>query len=314
MKKITSLFLSLVFALTACDKQDSSVSNGDEANYSMLIGVDNGVQTRADNQFPNADLEGYTPRYIVEIYHDNILYKRINQSSSLVEFRLVTNQAYEFLVWVDYVKETTLTDLHYDTSSLKEIKMIGDYANSDHSRDAFFYSFKKEKEEIGNQTNSFNITCKRPFGQLNVKTTDWDFTKNIPEITPTSVQISFKACNKFNVLTGEPESLDTPATFTYTSAPQSLAGSISDNACQLTCDYIFAPTEGQYIIPDTKITLFNEDDDEITHTANMLINLPIKRNYKTNVSGMLMSKSGNVTVNVSKDWDKDSPINFDLEQ
>lgn len=280
--------------------------------------VDNGVQTRADRQFPNTDLEAtHTPRYIVEIYHDNILYKRINQSSSLVEFRLVTNQAYEFLVWVDYVKKTTLTqnlnDLHYDTSSsLKEIKMIGDYANSDHSRDAFFYSFKKEKKDIGNQTNSFDITCKRPFGQLNVKTTDWDFTRNISKITPTSVQISFTVYNKFNVLKGEPEPLNAPVTFKY-SAPQSLAGSISDNACQLTCDYIFAPTEGQYIIPDTEITLFNEDGDKISHTANMLFNLPIKRNYKTNVSGMLMSKSGKVTVNVSNDWDDDLSFTEGLE-
>lgn len=312
MKKITTLFLGLAFALTACDKQDNSTPNGDEANYSISIGVNNGVQTRADSEFPNTDLAAtHTARYIVEIYHDNVLYKRINQSSNVAEFRLVTNQAYDFLVWVDYVlKDAPLADLHYNTESLKTVSMIGDYTNNDHSRDAFFYYLRKEKEDIGNQTNSFNITCKRPFGQLNVTTTDWNFTKNITEITPTTVLTSFTGYNTFNVYTGEASN---KVAITY-KAPLALAGSVVGNSCKFTCDYIFAPKEGQYIIPDTRIKLYNSEKAEITNTDNMLINLPIQRNYKTSVSGMLMSKTGKVTVDVKADWHDDSPTSLEIEE
>lgn len=319
MKKMFFLLLSLAFALTACNEQESPELNGQETSYRMTIGVDNKVRTRADNEFPNPDLAvNYKPRYIIEIYNNNILYKRLVQTSSVVDFRLITNQAYDFLVWVDYVNlnndESNLQDLHYNTASLKTVSLNGSYANNDASRDAFFYAFSKTAEEIGNQANSFSVVCTRPFGQLNVTTTDWNYSRNT-SITPETVNISFTVYSQFNVFTGEVSNpVATPLTYTVN---QSLAETPSDgsNSQQLTCDYIFAPLTDTYVIPNTSITFFNADGNKITDTGAMLFNLPIKRNYKTNVSGMLLSKSGTTTIDVNAEWDTpeiDVPINDPL--
>lgn len=306
MKRVTFWLLSLVFGLTACTQQEDFELAGNEVNYKMNIGVDNGVQTRADNEFPNPDLVvNYKPRYIVEIYNNNVLYKRLVQSSNVVEFRLVTNQAYDFLVWVDYVNindpENDLQDIHYNTTSLKSISLSGSYANNDESRDAFSYAFSKTAEEIGNQANNFDIVCTRPFGQLNITATDWNYTGNLL-LLPTKVNISFTVYSEYNVLTGI-ASVPVTIPLTYT-INQDLAGAVlSDGTTRkLTCDYILAPNTEAYVIPNTVLTFFNASGDVITNTGAMLINLPIQRNFKTNVSGMLLSKSGSATINVDAGW------------
>lgn len=306
MKRVTFWLLSLVLGLTACTQREDFDLAGNEANYQMKIGVDNGALTRADNEFPNPDLaSGYKPRYIVEIYNNNVLYKRLVQSSNEVNFRLVTNQAYDFLVWVDYVNvndaENDLQDIHYATTSLKDITLTGDYANNDQSRDAFSYAFSKTAEEIGNQANTFNIVCTRPFGQLNITATDWNYTGN-PSLLPAKVNISFTVYSKFNVLTGQVSApVSVPLTYAIN---QNMAEAVSEDGTtrKLTCDYILAPGNETYVIPNTVLTFFNANGDVITNTGAMLINLPIQRNYKTNVSGMLLSKSGSTTIDIDASW------------
>lgn len=311
MRKKNFWLLSLLLALTACSQQENldSTEQG-TVNYRMSVGVDNGIKTRADNEYPNPDLaSAYRPRYTIEIYNNNILYKRLVQTSNVADFRLITNQAYDFLIWVDYVtlesSETDLHDLHYDTSNLKAVSLIGNYVNNDQSRDAFFYAFSKTAEEIGNQANNFSIICQRPFGQLNVSASDWLYSNNVAT-TPETLNISFTAYSQFNVLTGEVSNpVTTPLTYTIN---ESTIGKSqpNDNFTKLTCDYILAPTAGTYVIPNTVITFFNADGNKVTDTGAMLFNLPIKRNFKTNVSGMLLSKSGSVTVDVAPAWNTPS--------
>lgn len=290
--------------LTACNQQEESFNSEGEL-FKLDITAESYVNTRSDaNPVAPEIPEGYELRYILEIYNNDVLYQRMVQNDGSMNFRLITNQPYEFLVWVDYVeKNTSNADLNYTASSLKSIEMKSDITNNDVTRDAFFYAFRKSAIEIGNQANNFGtVICRRPFGQLNITTTDWNEINGVAALTPDKVDIKYVAYTKFNVSTGD---VTDAQELTYDPSADFAGDIIDATKRHLTCDYIFAPTvinDEKYIIPTTLVTFYN-GDNEITNTGSMLVSLPIKRNFKTNVSGKLLSKAGEVNIVVDSEWD-----------
>lgn len=324
MKKfLYTLVLMVAFAITSCQKDNNIDNNGADSDmYSLTVGTDMGVATRAAGAAPA--LDGYKARYILEIYHGEELYKRFAQwegnaanptdDPRVFQFRLVTNQDnYNFLVWVDYTVDGT--DLHYKTTDgLKEVSMMGNYLNNDPSRDAFFAV--KTNLSSGSTANVFeNIVCKRPFGQLNITTTDWDYCRN-ESITPAKIRTSFKAYNSFNVL--NQALIGNEVDFVQESDSPFAQPSIEAGAqeVKLVCNYIFAPyyaentTPSKYLVSPV-IEFINAAGTTFTTTESMLSSLPIQRNWQTNVSGNLLTKQGSITVEVEAKWEApniDRPI------
>lgn len=203
MQKISYILLSLIVLLSSCSKKENYTSEplGDNM-YRLSVASEAGAKTRA----AAPDQSGLTARYILEIYNNGKVYQRMVQTSTIFDFRLMTNQTYDFLVWVDYTSNG-IDDKHYDTSDgLKSITLKeGDvYANNDHGRDAFFGSLLGQTITTSSK-NFGSIPCKRPFGQLNIKTMDWTHTNSVnpnPAIKPTKISVSFTAPNAFNVFDG----------------------------------------------------------------------------------------------------------------
>lgn len=298
MKKLIYSLVCFFLTLTACtDQQDVAVPLADHM-YRISVAPDNGISTRAEAPAQ----AGVTPRYILEIYNNGEVYNRFVQTTPQFQFRLVTNQTYDFLVWVDYTLDG-ITDYHYNTDGgLKNISLIGSYSNNDHSRDAFFGQRTVNVESLSQDFGA--IACKRPFGQLNIKTTDWTNTNSAggdnAQIKPTSIHMKFDAPIAFNVSDGTVSGSDT---FEY---DYNLSISNQDaDAQDLTCDYIFAGAGGAEQISPV-ITFLNANGDEITNTATYLANLPVQRNYQTNVSGQLITKTGKVNVTVDAEWNTPS--------
>lgn len=297
MQKISYILLSLMVLLSACSKEENYPSEPLRDNmYRLSVAPETDVKTRATAP----DQWGLTTRYILEIYNNGKVYQRMVQANTVFEFRLMTNQTYDFLVWVDYTSNG-VDDNHYDTGDgLKSITLKdGDlYANNDHGRDAFFGSLKGQT--ITTSSKDFgSIPCKRPFGQLNIKTMDWAHTNSDtpnPALKPTKISVSFTAPNAFNVFDGTVSGSQTYS-YDYT---LSIADQTNDEQA-LTCDYIFAPAaDNNFISP--VIVFKNSDGGEITNTASYLETLPVKRNFQTNVSGSLISKKGKVNVAVDAEW------------
>lgn len=301
MKKISFLLLSVLMIFAACTKEDVNIGSKSDEMFTVKLATETGVQTRAES--PTVP-DGYKLRYILEVYHVddlvNVFY-RGEQFNPTFNFRLVTSQKYNFVAWVDYVpfiSNDAKTDLHYNTGSLKAISMTEDYLNNDPSRDAFFG--KALGQEMGVIATPFiDIPCKRPFGQLNITTTDWEDASRVVALTPAGVQIEFAANTTFNAVD---DKISDIKTISYTST-DGLAGAVSvdGKSRKLTCDYIFASSSEEYLVsPD--LIFYNASGIEITDTKGMMKYLPIQRNYRTNVTGMLLTKKGSVTVKVDAEW------------
>ena len=290
----------LVFAACQSDELANGGRNGEvAASFSVqLPGNGNNAVTRAATAGDGTSVN----RCIMEIYLNDELYSRqigAIQPDGLTagfDVRLVTSQTYKFVFWADHVEsvegEAIKTDLHYNTADLRNISMKGDYNGSskDDTRDAFFASLEKLV------TNAFSesVELTRPFGQLNIKTED---LVSIPdnqkeEFVPVTAGLSFKNLyTGFNAATGD--LLGEPTAVAYKAASD-----VVDANGNLTVDYLFAPnTAGGQHLANMTLAVYNAAGGQIT--TKDLNNIPVQRNYKTNVTGNLLTVDGKVNVMVT---------------
>ena len=303
MKKCFLLMAGIILlTFTAC--QSDELANGGRngevaASFSVqLPGNGNDAVTRAATAGDGTSVN----RCIMEIYLNDELYSRqigTIQPDGLTagfDVRLVTSQTYKFVFWADHVKsvegEAIKTDLHYNTADLRNISMKGDYNGSskDDTRDAFFASLEKLV------TNAFSesVELTRPFGQLNIKTEDLASIPNNQKeaFVPVTAGLSFKNLyTGFNAATGN--LLGEPTAVAYKAASD-----VVDANGNLTVDYLFAPNTagGQHLVNMT-LAVYNAAGGQIT--TKDLNNIPVQRNYKTNVTGNLLTVDSKVNVTVA---------------
>ncbi|KAB5264207.1 FimB/Mfa2 family fimbrial subunit [Bacteroides stercoris] len=303
MKKCFLLMAGIILlTFTAC--QSDELANGGRngevaASFSVqLPGNGNDAVTRAATAGDGTSVN----RCIMEIYLNDELYSRqigTIQPDGLTagfDVRLVTSQTYKFVFWADHVEsvegEAIKTDLHYNTADLRNISMKGDYNGSskDDTRDAFFASLEKLV------TNAFSesVELTRPFGQLNIKTEDLASIPNNQKeaFVPVTAGLSFKNLyTGFNAATGN--LLGEPTAVAYKAASD-----VVDANGNLTVDYLFAPNTagGQHLVNMT-LAVYNAAGGQIT--TKDLNNIPVQRNYKTNVTGNLLTVDSKVNVTVA---------------
>lgn len=297
MKKSLLLLAGFILlAFTACQSDELvNGGNGGETTVSFSVQLPDdgsGVVTRTTGDGTTVN------RCIMEVYLGDNLYKRevsiISSLSAKFNVRLVTSQTYNFVFWADHVAstegESINVDSHYNTSDLRNISMTGGYNGSskDDTRDAFYANL--DKLVTGAFSESVELT--RPFGQLNIKTED---LSTIPanqktELTPATATLSFKNLyTGFNAATGD--LIGEPVAVSYQAAAE-----VVDAVGSLTVDYLFAPQNVEQHLVNMTLAVNNASGKQIT--TKDLNNIPVQRNYKTNVTGNLLTVSGDVNVKV----------------
>ncbi len=310
MKRILLSALGAVaLLLTSCQKDDLATSSGaagDMLNISVALADVSGSATRAIADYGSGSSAN---RCILEIYDvDGDLYKRMiepvveNGGMYGADFsvRLVTTgKDYTFVAWADHIEGSDLEqDYYYNTANgLKSITFNDSMSvTTDFDidyKDAFFASIV---ETFGEAKENFAMTLTRPFGQVNVftKITDIDLAKYQPK----SVKVEY-AASKFytgfnaesGVLSGENSA--------YSYERETIETVVDANGyIHLTTDYIFAPGDGEEVI-DFDMTFYSDDacTDLITKNT-MLDNIPVKRNYRTNVYGELLTEDCYIAVSL----------------
>ena len=293
MKKVL-LLAGMLAAFTACQKDEGLVSDG-ATSQTITVTIPQGMQTRATAaDFGNG---AKIDRCLLQIYHSGTTPAKYGEQQSATvqkgadgkltatfNLRLVAQQTYDFVFWAD-----CSTGDHYNTDDLTNITVKGNYAGNNDEFDAFTgalldYQVKGAFSE--------NITLRRPFGQLNVKTLDMAAIPD-PTLKPTKVKVAFTAVpTSFNAKKGEIGAAT--AAVEYTADVLSADG-------DLTVDYIWAPVE-EATLADFSMTFLN-GTTEISTNGDFK-NIPIRRNYRTNVSGNLLTKQGTFNVTIDPEFYK----------
>ena len=295
MKKLFLLAAGLALTLTACQKDEGVVSDTTSSSSFTVTIPQNGTRAVTDDFGAGTSVN----RCILEIYRNDKLYNRIEkgvtgETVTFDDLRLVAQQTYDFVFWADCAEgsEGSFTDKTYNTANLKSITEIGPFVGNSDERDAFF------AHETFEVTGSFSrpVTLKRPFGLLVVKTNDLNEIRD-EALKPTGYEVAFKGLpTTFNALTGE---VSGSADVSYK------ATEFAKTDGTISMDFLWA-TESGAALSDFTMTFYNGGTEICTNDA--FTNIPIRRNYRTNVSGNLLTRKGTISVTIDPEFDENSPI------
>ena len=314
--------------LTSCQREElqgGSIS-GEEVTVSIsAVMPDGGSAVVKSNTEPGDG--SLANRCIMQIYYlpdesgsadpipygDRVTVAVSGMKALFPDQRLVSGHDYRFVFWADHVTanssaEALAQDLHYDTEefpivSFKEEDGTLSYSSNDDTRDAFFAA--EVRNISGPSSLSFDL--KRPFGQLNIITTDWGDV--VDQLRPSKLKLDFKSLpNSIDLVSGKVNgSEDIVSEVAVSLVPE------NGDSKQLSFDYIFAKDVEQTVLADFTMDFLLDDGITEVTEAYTFTNIPVQRNYQTNVSGNLLTDRTGIDVEVVPDFnepdmDKDAEL------
>ena len=306
--------VALVGLMTACSQDETDAlptdTNANRVTLTASLPADFAQPQPQSRALPAAPAD-HQLRCILEVWTQDpspaLKYReeKVGQTGDNVVFDFTIDEGkYDCLFWADFIAtsakglSTTIGNLsstHYDdkfyttndaTNGLKAISIIAnDIFNTD-ARDAFFGHYVLDKQAAA-VTNPSIPALTRPFAKLTIKEKD---------------PINYGYCS------GLTAKYDVPTMFNV------LDGTVSGTA-QVTCSS--KSTEAQtlfsdYILTDAFSTLGSIDltftGSKDLQSVTIPAGIPLKRNYKTNAAGSLISekpvpiKDVKLTVDINSDW------------
>lgn len=196
---------------------------------------------------------------------------------------LIRKQTYQIVVWAD--KGETVYDVNKGLTLVT--RKTDDVACNSDAYDAFYAS----TEFVQGTTTSTAITAKRPFAQLNLITKD--LNKNFQ---PGAVTVTYSSPQSFNPFDGSVSDM-TEVTYKADSPYYNPTTVTTATQHTLVMNYLFAAEGDQTILPSVKMTAKLTVDAEIE-----VANVPVRRNYRTNIIGNLLTEQTDFTITVDPAW------------
>ena len=246
--------------------------------------------------------------YVVDDLQNPIAYGEpqtaaVSNLSATFETRLMSSHDYRLVFWADCAKAPAaeggeFDDKYYNTKHFptKVSLSTADFHGNQDELDAFFGEASVTAEKLASGPVSVSADLTRPFGQLNIYSTDY---ADIPVETmkPAAVEIEFtNVYTSIDLTTGELSDL-TPVTYSATVPPYAPATG------HLTFDYLLAKEVEDAIAEFTMN--FYTTADESTPAADhyTFSSIPVRRNYITNVRGNLLTDRTEIEVDILPDFD-----------
>lgn len=280
MKKFITFFALAALALVGCKKEIATGVLGGDQTVTFSVVADNAatkagevtaIPTTINKCVAVVRMYDADNQLLNDIYAQPACTKDGNSYKFSVD--LMGGQKYEVTVLM-YTDGVYTVD-----STLESIERVDKTARNAANLDVFSASVTYS---AGDATPL--IIAKRPFAQLNLITTD------LVEHFEPAIKLKYTAPKTFNAVTGEVSGeqvvYETVGTYTYAYAP---------SQCSISSDYIFASDEKSLLSVEMTAT----KTGDFVRTFD---NLPLQRNYKTNVIGKLLSVNAPFTVQVNADW------------
>lgn len=319
MKK--NLFMSMLamagmlFA-TSCSQDEllNEPTTGDYVNAKFTIGTSDGIATRATiGNGTKAD------KVACAVYDKNgteleELYKVVDvtDKKATYEIRLAKGQSYR----VAFFAYNSTADA-YDVTKLNNITIKDSQNSNIENRDAFTAYI-----DVDATVNAIeeNVTLYRPFAQLNlgVDNTEWTDAVNAgvtvskSKIIVTNVYNQFSAYDNAVVATAEPVTM----TFEMNTIPTEELevdvdrdGTIADTEKfkYLALNYLLVGDAGtEKSLTDVEFVWENSDASKTNNPTTHFKNIPVQRNYRTNIIGKLLTNPATFNIVIDADF-IDSP-------
>ena len=322
MKKIFLMLASAGILFSSCQKEENLGGSTGETLVTVTATAPQAVGTRAAMNSTsdkggtvNVDDSKYDLRFVLRIYENNQVVKEETWAGSTQtiayqkQYRLVPGHEYTFVVWADFVKEGTTTDLYYNTEDFAAIEELpiatGDTRINNEARDAYFVTEAITIKENDN----IDLTLKRPFGKVRVVTTDWNEDAIQNATVPTEVKITYNNTTLYtgmNLLTGALTGSN--ATMEYTAAINDYTNEGATVAEKtLYVDYLWGMTISDPTASAATITQYpvHFTIDAGIRTYDVKADVPVTRNWLTTVKGNILTTNTVININVDPEFDNE---------
>lgn len=296
MKKIFSIFAaSLMLFAASCSTEKLDEPTGD-GNVTFTVQLPGGLQSRAEmangNGLAATKLHywvyetGQTTPLAAGLVNGEPKTADFTNLQATAELQLVTGKQYDVVFWAQAPDAPYTFDLNART-----VAMNYTAANAnDEKRDAFF------KVETITVTGSMtqNVTLTRPFAQLNFATSDMaaaqsaGFILDKTAVKVTSIKPTFQLIGNGTAI-GD----DTDVTFAATEIPEGDLTIQNEAYKCISMNYLLV--EGENTLVNCTLT----KNADVQSYDLEVSNVPVKRNYRTNIYGALLTSTTNFNVEIS---------------
>ena len=319
------LFAATMLLTTSCQQENIFTEMWGEKEQTVTLNIalpEMGTATRAYGTGLNAKYLQYA---VYSLDDQGIINKLIektdvtmtvtstNPPSTSIKLKLVPGTDYSLVLWADAYGN--------DSNSPFEVKMEDDgtttmkiksgiVKTNDDTPDAFFGSFVVAAGATGGfqitdvQTNEqfsgddIHLKLKRPFAQLNIAATNSDLElaqKSDFTISQTAVSIaSIKTYDTLDLRTGEVDGASTEMHYLSGNLPGNMQTTGNATHTLLAMNYILMAAD-----KETVTVTFNYYGDQGQEGKKTYTNVPLRRNWRTNIYGELFTKEVGITIEIA---------------
>ena len=302
MKKIFAFaaFAAMIFAAGSCQKNETIGGRGEACVTKFSVEMPQEAQTRSVSEGENVDVVYY------EIWDEdfaNILgsgEEAITGGRLEKEFVLVKNQTYNFIFWAQKGFES---DAPFSWDNLKKIKI--DYSKFTSNNKDCYDAFYSTAADIVADGNTKTVYLTRPFAQLNFGASTMNADSGEFAITANTVTVS-KHAKAFDTIKGTAvEYVDAPVTFTASTGGLVQSETQDDKDLKVgdgayywvAMNYLLVPAE-----QSTTVTVDATFTTQIGTVKHKILNVPINKNYRTNIVGDLFTTSSTLKIVIEESF------------
>ena len=290
-----AIFALLLSTASCSDEQFAGDLTGGETTVTFNAQLPAGLQTRVAGDGKTATTLSYavyeqgetTPVITSE---DEVTF--VNRHATL-SLKLAKGKTYDFLFWADsYEKDDAENPYDVDFATQTLTVNYDNALSNDESRDAFFGTANVTVKGAVSE----NITLKRPFAQLNIGTNDMEDAK--ASLNTEALKSSVKVLGIFssmNLMTGG-VSNSVEVTFGSSAIPKEKF-TVGDNEYDyLALNYLLVSDQKGLVNCEFTYT------DGATTDTRTIDNVPVQRNYRTNIFGSLLTGSVDLGITIEPDF------------
>ncbi len=230
----------------------------------------------------------------------------IDEKNFTLSLNLVKGKTYDLVFWADATEGSPYTF----SSASKSVSVTYDNVGNNENRDAFFQAVKGLTV---NGPVQQTIQLRRPFAQVNIGTSDLaDARKAGMEVATTTMTVS-GVYDTLNLFTGTASG---SAEITYTAAvPENETFPVNGYE-YLAMNYILSGSE----VAGTDVQAASRELIDITYKVTCadnheidysFTNVPIQRNYRTNIYGALLTNPADFDIVVLPGFNDEPGIDYD---
>lgn len=323
---------TMLFATSCQNDELDAVQSGNEATVSFNLGVEGGVQTRAtisDGSGANKlvyavfDKDGNRITTIAKV-------EKATTFPTTENITLAKGQTYKVAFWA---QNSATSAYVLDDDMNLTIDYTSNYGkNNDEDRDAFF---KTETFTVTGNTNIY-VELKRPFAQLNVgvytgddnkngkiespeENKDWEYAEASGVTIETSKVVIKNAATTLDLVSGNVGG-KTEVTYDFNTIPTQWLEVETDatktgkeHFKYLSMSYFLVNTNGDNGVVGDGDTKANLDGVEFTFRSggndivlgenDGLTQVPVQRNWRTNIIGKLLTGDVDFTISIDPIYD-----------